>query len=103
MVVKKVKQWIAVCAKHPTVAAVIGCLKIGEGIRIASDGVEFLWSRIPVENWSVAMSTQTDMLLAMAVTTIYAVVVTALAVRSRRQEDEDRRRHRRMVARRGQG
>ena len=92
MMVKKVKQQIAAWIRHPYVAVVFGCLKIGEGIRVSFDAVEFLGARIFRTNWSTPMSIQTGIYLAMAVTAVYAIVVAVLAIRSRHQEDHMARR-----------
>lgn len=95
MVVKKVKQRVVAWFRHPSVAVVIGCLKIGEGIRTSFDAVEFLGARI--SGWmseGVLMSVQTGIYLVMAVTAAYAIVIAALAIRSRRQEEEMTRRQR---------
>lgn len=81
--VEKVKQQIADWFRHPSVAIVIGCLKIGEGIRTSLDAVEFL---------GTTMTIQTGIYLAMAITVAYAMVVAVLAIRSRRREDRGRRR-----------
>lgn len=95
MVVKKIRQRIGGWLRHPSVAVAIGCLKIGEGIRTSLDVAGFL--RAWISGWvngGVLMSVQTGLYLAMAVTVAYAIVVAALAIRSRRREDEMARRQR---------
>jgi len=93
-VVKKVKQRIVAWMRYPSVAVVIGCLKIGEGVRTCLDVIEFLRAQVFQTNWSVPMSIQVGIYLAMAVTAVYAIVVAVLAIRSRHREDDMARRRR---------
>lgn len=93
--VKKIKQRITGWLRHPSVAVVIGCLKIGEGVRTSLEAAGFLRARIP--GWmggGMLVSTQAGIYSAMAITAAFAIVVAMLAVRSRRWEDEMARQQR---------
>lgn len=87
--VKKIKQLITGWLRHPSVAVVIGCLKIGEGIRVSLEAVGFLRTRIP--RWvgeDMFMSAQAGIYSAMAITAVFSIIVAMLAVRSRRWAGE---------------